>query len=214
MNYKTFIDQYPVLKAIIHWSIHPPKRPRPRFWIRCFINPFIHRMGKHSLIRRPSRMDLFPFHPFSIGEWSTIESYSCVNNAMGPVHIGRNSRVGLGNTIIGPVRIGDSVNMAQHITISGLNHGYEDVHLPPCDQPCQCAEIYIGNHCWIGANVVITAGVKLGTHVVVAAGSVVTKSVPAFCVVAGNPAKIIKRYNPQMGVWLKETKNPIYGKAV
>jgi acetyltransferase-like isoleucine patch superfamily enzyme len=51
---------------------------------------------------------------------------------------------------------------------------------------------YIGSHCFIGGRSIITAGIKLGDHVVVGAGSVVTKSFPSNCTIAGNPAKIIK----------------------
>lgn len=54
------------------------------------------------------------------------------------------------------------------------------------------APIIIGENCWIGANVRICKGVKIGDNSVVAACSVVTKDVPANCIVAGNPAKIVK----------------------
>ncbi|KAF2836839.1 acetyltransferase, CysE/LacA/LpxA/NodL family [Patellaria atrata CBS 101060] len=54
-------------------------------------------------------------------------------------------------------------------------------------------EIHIGEDCWIGGNVIILPGVRLGRGVVVGAGSVVTKSVEDLCVVAGNPARVIRR---------------------
>ncbi|RYE37044.1 MAG: acyltransferase, partial [Sphingobacteriaceae bacterium] len=57
--------------------------------------------------------------------------------------------------------------------------------------------------CWIGANVVITAGTTIGKHCVIAAGAVVTKNVPDFCIAAGNPARIIKKYNAEQKAWLK-----------
>ena len=70
--------------------------------------------------------------------------------------------------------------------------------------------------CWIGANVVITAGVKIGKHCVIAAGSVVTKDIPAFSIAAGNPAKVIKQYHATTAKWEKvtdPTKNTSYEKA-
>jgi len=55
-------------------------------------------------------------------------------------------------------------------------------------------DVYIGDYCWIGANAVILLGVHLGPHTIVGAGSIVTKSFPeGYCVIAGNPAKIIKK---------------------
>jgi acetyltransferase-like isoleucine patch superfamily enzyme len=57
--------------------------------------------------------------------------------------------------------------------------------------------INVGEDCWIGGNVTICPGVTLGRGVTVGAGSVVTKDVPAFHVVAGNPARILRKIEPQ-----------------
>jgi acetyltransferase-like isoleucine patch superfamily enzyme len=206
----------PALKKIALWMLQPPMRPKPRLWIRMFVNPFFHHRGKNSLIRLRTRMDVFPFNKFMLGSWSTIEDFSCVNNAMGAVIIGENSRVGLGNTIIGPVNIGNNVNVAQHVVMSGLNHGYEDILIAPRSQKCSTAGICIEDDCWIGANVVITSGVKIGKHCVIAAGSVVTKDVPEYSIAAGNPARVIKQYNFVNAVWEKVNdvaKTKDYGKA-
>ena len=78
--------------------------------------------------------------------------------------------------------------LAQHVVMSGLNHQFEDINLPISQQPCTTAEIIIEDEAWIGANVVITSGTKIGKHAVVAAGSVVTKDVPPYSVVGGNPS--------------------------
>jgi len=76
---------------------------------------------------------------------------------------------------------------------SALDHNYEDLNLRIDEQGVRTKEIKIDDDVWIGANAVITAGVHIGRHAVVAAGAVVTKDVPEYCVVAGVPAKIIKR---------------------
>lgn len=55
------------------------------------------------------------------------------------------------------------------------------------------ASISIGNHVWVGTNVIILKGVTIGDGVVIGAGSVVTKNIPANCLAVGNPAKVIKR---------------------
>ncbi|WP_285946812.1 CatB-related O-acetyltransferase, partial [Thomasclavelia cocleata] len=69
------------------------------------------------------------------------------------------------------------------------------------------APVVIGDNVWIGANVTILPGVTIGDYVVVAAGSVVTKDVPAYCVVGGNPARVIKkRFDDEMIELLEELK--------
>ena len=189
------IKSHTVLKRIMLRLLMPTNQARPRWWVSQFINPFIHKKGKGSLIRRNTRMDVLPFNSFSIGKNSTIEDYTVVNNGMGEVRIGYGVRIGLSNVIIGPVEIGNNIILAQHVVISGLNHGYEDILTPIRFQPCTTGKVIIEDDCWIGANAVITAGIKIGKHSIVAAGSVVTKDIPSYSIVAGNPAKIIKQYN-------------------
>lgn len=138
-----------------------------------------------------------------MGNHSIIEDFSCINNQMGDVLIGDNCAIGLGNTLIGPVTMGNNVILAQNICLSGLNHGYQDVHLPIRDQKCTTAQITVEDDCWIGANCVITAGVTIGRHAVIAAGSVVTSDVPPFSVVGGNPARLLRKYNDATGEWEK-----------
>lgn len=181
----------------------PKGQARPRLWVKLFVNPFVHKKGKGSLIRRRTRIDVLPFQPFRLGRRATIEDFATVNNGMGAVIIGDNTRIGIGNVVIGPVTIGNNVILAQNIVLSGLNHGYQDPHTPIALQPCSVAQIVVEDDCWIGANSVITAGVTIGKHAVVAGGSVVTKNVPPYTIVAGNPARPIKQYNPHTGNWEK-----------
>ena len=176
---------------------------RPRWYIRWFVNPFVHKRGRRTRIASRALMDVMPFNEFSIGSESTIENFAAVNNGMGPVHIGDHTFIGLSNVIIGPVRIGNEVIFAQNVVVSGLNHGYEDIALPIWRQPCETAEIVIEDECWLGANAVITAGVRIGKHSIVAAGSVVTRDVPPYSIVGGNPAKLLKQYNFDTGEWEK-----------
>ncbi len=191
------------LKKFVHYLLIPSGQARPRLWVKCFVNPFYHKRGKNSVIRRRTRIDVLPFNPFSLGEGSTIEDFSTINNGVGAVIIGNNSRIGIGNVVIGPVTVGNNVILAQNIVMSGLNHGYEDIHLPIHKQPVSTAPIFIEDDSWIGANAVVTAGVTIGKHCVVAAGAVVTKDIPPFSIAVGNPARVIKQYNKETGKWEK-----------
>jgi acetyltransferase-like isoleucine patch superfamily enzyme len=191
------------LKRFVHWLLIPSNEARPRFWVRAFLNPFYHRRGSGVIIRRRVRMDVVPFNTFSIGKKSTIEDFSTVNNGVGAVEVGDYSLIGLGNVIIGPIKIGNNVIMAQNIVASGLNHNYADISKPIQEQGVSVGAIVIEDDCWIGANVVITAGVSIGRHTVVAAGAVVTKDIPSYSVAVGNPARVIKRYDRMQGEWVK-----------
>jgi acetyltransferase-like isoleucine patch superfamily enzyme len=128
-----------------------------------------------------------------LGDYSVVESFACINNAVGDVIIGDYTRVGLHNTIIGPVTIGNHVNLAQGITVTALNHNFENSDSRIDEQGVSTKPVTIGNDIWIGANAVILPGVTIGDHSVVAAGAVVTKDVPPHSLVAGVPAKIIKQ---------------------
>ncbi len=201
MSIATTIKTHPKLKKWIHWMLIPKGQARPRTWVKWLLNPFYHKVN--GKINWQTRMDVLPFNRFELGRGSSIEDYSCINNGVGNVLIGSNTLIGISNVIIGPVTIGNNIILAQNIVISGLNHNYQNIALPIKDQAVSTALICIEDDCWIGANAVITAGITIGKHAVVAAGSVVTKDVPPYSVVAGNPAKIIKQYNSEEKIWLK-----------
>lgn len=205
MSFIQTIKSNPALKAFALWLLMPVNQARPRLWVRLFLNPFKHKKGKRSLIRRRTRMDVLPFKNFVLGDDSTIEDFATVNNGVGDVLIGNRTRIGMSCVVIGPVTIGNDVMLAQNIVVSGLNHPYEDVNVPISAQKVTTKEIIIEDESWIGANAVITAGVTIGKHAVVAAGSVVTKSVPPYSIAVGNPARIIKQYNFDTKTWEKVT---------
>lgn len=203
MSVKDKIKANKKLKRIVHWMLIPSYQARPRKWVMWFVNPFYHKRGRHSVIRRTARMDVVPFNYFELGDYSTIEDFCTINNGVGDVIIGREARIGMSNVIIGPVRIGDHVILAQNIVISGLNHNYEDISTPISKQNVSTSLITIEDECWVGANAVITAGVTLGKHCVVAAGSVVTKAIPPYSVAVGNPARVIKQYDFEKNQWVR-----------
>jgi acetyltransferase-like isoleucine patch superfamily enzyme len=201
MPFKTIIRSNPKIKKIIHWMLIPRGKARPRIWVKLFINPFFHHKGKGASICWQTRIDVLPFNKFVLGKGSTIEDYCTVNNGVGDVIIGDNTLIGMGNTIIGPITIGNNVIFAQNIVASALNHEYRDPNSPIRQQPIITGPIIIEDDCWIAANAVITAGVRIGKHSVIAAGAVVTKDIPSFSIAVGNPAKVLKQLNPGTGIW-------------
>ena len=182
----------PKLKKFIDWVIMNQVETRPRWFIRLLAPLYQHR-GKHSVIHRSARMDTPPYRIFSLGDYSVVESFACINNAVGDVVIGDHTRIGLHNTIIGPVEIGSHVNLAQGITVTALNHNFSDTSKRIDEQGVSTNPVTIEDDVWVGANAVILPGVTIGEHCVVAAGAVVTKDVPPHSLVAGVPAKVIKQ---------------------
>lgn len=182
----------PKLKKLIDRVIMNQVETRPRWFVRLLAPLYQHR-GKHAVIHHSVRMDTPPYRKFSIGNYSVVESFACINNAVGDVEIGDYTRIGLHNTIIGPVKIGSHVNLAQGITVTALNHNFSDADKRIDEQGVRTNPVTIEDDVWIGTNAVILPGITIGTHSVIAAGAVVTKDVPPHSLVAGVPAKVIKQ---------------------
>ena len=91
----------------------------------------------------------------------------------------------------GGITIEDDVQIAGNVSLLTNNHDpYDRMILP-------CKPILIKKGAWIGANVVVLRGISIGKHAIVGAGSVVTKDVPDYAVVVGNPAKVVKMLDPE-----------------
>ena len=189
---RTQMKGSPKMKKLLDYLIMNQRDARPRWYIRLLAPLYQHR-GRSSKIYGSVRMDTPPYRKFSLGKHSVVESFSCINNAVGDVVIGDYTRIGIHNTIIGPVTIGSHVNLAQGITVTALNHNFENTNERIDLQGVTTKQVVINNDVWIGANAVILPGVTIGRHAVVAAGAVVTTDVPENTVVGGVPAKIIKR---------------------
>ena len=182
----------PRLKRLVDWLVMNQVETRPRWFIRLLAPLYQHR-GRHAIIHHSVRMDTPPYRKFWLGDYSVVESFACINNAVGDVIIGNYTRIGLHNTIIGPVTIGSHVNLAQGITITALNHNFDDSEKRIDQQGISTKEVVLEDDIWVGANAVILPGVTIGKHAVVAAGAIVTKDVPPHSLVAGVPAKVIRQ---------------------
>lgn len=96
--------------------------------------------------------------------------------------------------------LGKGCYVAPNVGIITTNHDLYDLN-----KHVEGKEIVIGDYCWLGMNSVILPGVNLGSHTVVGAGSVVTRSFPeGYCVVGGNPARVIKKLDPSKFSGTKE----------
>jgi acetyltransferase-like isoleucine patch superfamily enzyme len=102
------------------------------------------------------------------------------------------------------ITIGEGVTIGDLVYIGGGRHGYEDPNNSVLKQNIVVGSIKIGPRAWIGYGSFIasTGNLEIGEHAIVAANSVVTKSVPAFTIVAGTPAKPIKYYDFPQGKWV------------
>ena len=126
------------------------------------------------------------------GSNSYIASFAMIR---GTIAIGIDCSINAFSHIAGKVLIGNGVRIATHVNIMGFNHGFSDIQIPIHKQVHTFKGIEIKDGVWIGANAVLLDGVTIGEHSIIGAGAVVTKSFPAFSVIGGNPAKIIKMRN-------------------
>ena len=114
------------------------------------------------------------------------------------ISIGRDSLIGEYSVIRGQggVTIGDRVYTSPFTQIIAVNHVFEDAARPFVEQGITAEGIVIEDDVWLGAGAIITDGVHIGKGAVIAAGAVVTKDVPAHTVVAGVPAKPVRKLVP------------------
>jgi len=101
------------------------------------------------------------------------------------------------------IRIGDDVLTSSRVFIGDSYHGYEDVSRPVIAQPMSGeADVHIGDGCFLGIGSAIMPGVTLGRNCFVGANAVVTRSFPDYSVVAGIPARLIRRYDAEARRWI------------
>lgn len=124
----------------------------------------------------------------ALGDESLIAAHAYLT---GDLRIGSNCTVNAFTVVRGTVSMGDGVRIGAHTSILGFNHSMEP-SAPVFRQPLTSKGIVFGDDVWIGSNAVVLDGVTVGSHAVLAAGAVVTKDVPDWAVVGGNPARFIR----------------------
>lgn len=201
-----------ILTLIGYWSFRWQKT-----WLYKHIKGSKHLIYQQQIARRFAHAESVSFprdmytlgeHCIYIGEGTHFGEYSyltaweqtCAGGDFHPeIHIGKNCCFGAWNhiTATNKIQIGENLLTGKWVTITDNSHGetdYETLQRPPIMRLVTSkGPIVIGNDVWIGDKATILPGVTIGDGAVIAANAVVTKDVPAYSVVGGNPARIIKQ---------------------
>jgi len=114
------------------------------------------------------------------------------------IEIGDFSGMGVNCRINGPVRIGSHLMMGPDVMIISRRHNFSRLDIPMMFQgDGEPKLVVIEDDVWIGARAIILPGVRIGQGAIIGAGAVVTKDVPPFAIVGGNPARVIKSRIPE-----------------
>lgn len=178
---------------------------------KCWSNKFgstkgFVRIGKSITFQNPDTIHLGS--GVGIGDYTCflpLKEYAGVRYTP-KITVGDGSWIGARNSFaaIKGISIGNHVLFAGYVHITDHSHGYEDITKPIMPQQLiSKGPVVIEDDCWLGFGCEILSGVHIGKHSIVAARAVVTKDVPAYSIVAGNPARIVKRYNFETRQWEK-----------
>jgi acetyltransferase-like isoleucine patch superfamily enzyme len=174
------------------------------FWY-IILMPFFQKIGKKSRIVKPLKIK--GLNKIIIGENVIINALSWlqVEHVDGLLKIEDGTIIGHFNHIYAfkKIHIGKNVLTADKVYISDCMHTYNDINFPVMNQEViSLNEIKIGDHSWLGENVVII-GASVGKHCIIGSNSVVTNDIPDYSVAVGAPARVIKRYDFDNKKWVK-----------
>lgn len=130
------------------------------------------------------------------------------------VELGDHCSVNPFATLRGPIKGGNGIRIGAYACLTGFNHGFSDVTKPVWQQPHTSEGIVLGEDVWIGSHVTVLDGVKVGSHCILAAGAVVTKDVPDYAIVGGNPARVIRLRKRPVSPGSLESKLERFGRKV
>lgn len=158
-------------------------------------------IGNKTKIHDGVVLDSLSTDGLDIGEQCVIGERSIIQCTGGLSNIGKGLKIGDRTTFnndcffgcAGGIEIGDDVVAGQYVRFHAENHNYDDTNSLIKDQGVTHKGIKIGNNCWIGAGAVFLDGASLGNGCVVAANAVVTKEFPDNVVIAGVPAKVLRK---------------------
>lgn len=197
LNFKNYLFNYLHLKEL---TVYGEK------------NPFGIILGNNSFFGKPKQINGGPY--IKIGNNSVIGHSSWLaafdryqDQFFSPkLFIGNNVRIGnyACITCIDEIVLEDGCLISEYVYISDHSHGFDpSQEIEPAKQPLfSKGKTIIGNNSFIGYRATILSGVTLGKHCVIGAHSVVNKSFPDFSMIAGVPAKLIKRFSFEKGEWI------------
>ena len=195
---KEILDVILIIKLFFH-KLHFKVRYKKIF--KCDI-PYSVRLKRNTrfLLRRGGNVQ--------IGNNTNIQRDSRIVIDGGNLIIGKNCSFGENNIInvFDIVEIGDNVLTADRVNFISNIHCYERIDIPIHNQETLSGPIKVGSGSWLGINVTILPNTVIGKNCVVGSHSVVKGNFPDYCVIAGVPAKVVKRYNIDNMRWEKERK--------
>lgn len=172
--------------------------PALRGSLKSFLIGIFHadvHFGKRTRMKKNSELKLFPRCNYTSGD-NLIIGKDVTINVAADASLSLGDNVGIGNrcqiVCHRYIKVGEGTILAPNVMLFDHNHvfdAFQGVH----QRAFSNGEIVIGNHCWLGAGVIVLKDVHIGDNCVIGAGSVVTKDIPSGCVAVGSPAKVIKQ---------------------
>ena len=185
---------YAVKRAILKWE---------RYYTRHFVQPQFAHLGRGAAFMKPWHVQLFG-DPIVMGAFATVIgapdgkvrlSVWSRRPGQGGIRIGRYVLIcpGVRISSADTITIGDNCMLANRVYVSDSD--WHDVYNRTAFG--KSSPVRIGDNVWIGDSAIVSKGVTIGRNTVVGAGAVVVHDLPANCVAAGNPARVVKPLDPQ-----------------
>ncbi len=154
-----------------------------RWCLTAFAYYLINMVRGRKLMKIGKHTNIHPTVVIRQGEYINVGEHCLINH---------NNLLQAGKSKYGTITIGNYVHTGVNVMIMAFNHGFYTKDIPTKEQDYYDAPIVIEDDVWIGAGSVILAGVTIGKGAIIAAGAVINKDVPAYAIVGGVPAKVLK----------------------